>query len=66
MDLNDCEREKMRKLPRKEYLLDVDTSRGVFTSLVDIVYAYAYNHRTTEGENTVSTAPQAQGITSMA
>lgn len=44
------EQEVMRKLPRKEYLLEKAEEMGVYLGLVDILYAYAYNHRTTEGE----------------
>lgn len=47
------ENEKMRNLPKKEYLLDRQNMQSVYLSLVDILYAYAYNHRTTFGENTV-------------
>ena len=50
------EKEKMRSLPRKEYLLDSTSQQQAFLGLVDILYAYAYNHRTTEGENTVESA----------
>ncbi|KAJ7377905.1 Hsp90 cochaperone shq1 [Desmophyllum pertusum] len=28
----------------------------LYLGLVDIIYAYAYNHRTTEGENTVESS----------
>ncbi|KAJ3188872.1 Hsp90 cochaperone shq1 [Gaertneriomyces sp. JEL0708] len=45
------EQELMRSLPNKEYLLD--NERATYLGLVDIVYAYCYNYRTTEGDNTV-------------
>ncbi|KND04881.1 Hsp90 cochaperone SHQ1 [Spizellomyces punctatus DAOM BR117] len=45
------EQERMRQLPNKEYLLD--NGRAIYLGLVDIVYAYCYNYRTTEGESTV-------------
>ncbi|KAI8822541.1 SHQ1 protein-domain-containing protein [Fimicolochytrium jonesii] len=45
------EQEQMRNLPNKEYLLDDE--RAAYLGLVDLVFAYSYNHRTTEGENTV-------------
>ncbi|KAK2157620.1 hypothetical protein LSH36_188g09050 [Paralvinella palmiformis] len=32
--------------------LDSVTTQKVFLSLVDIIFAYCYNHRTTEGDNT--------------
>ncbi|KAI9011139.1 SHQ1 protein-domain-containing protein [Gaertneriomyces semiglobifer] len=47
----DREQELMRSLPNKEYLLD--NERATYLGLVDIVYAYCYNYRTTEGDNTV-------------
>lgn len=50
------EKEKLRKLPNKEYILDKNQVKLAFLSLVDIIFAYAYNKRTTEGENTVESA----------
>ena len=35
-------------------LLDKATRRSLYLGLVDIIFAYAYNYRTTEGENSVS------------
>ncbi|KAL9959379.1 hypothetical protein ACROYT_G032698 [Oculina patagonica] len=37
----------------KEETTDDKEELPLFLGLVDIIYAYAYNHRTTEGENTV-------------
>ncbi|XP_060565099.1 protein SHQ1 homolog [Ruditapes philippinarum] len=51
VELTEDEKEVMRKLPRKEYILDSTEETGVYLGLVDILYAYCYNHRTTEGEN---------------
>ncbi|KAI8592159.1 SHQ1 protein-domain-containing protein [Geranomyces variabilis] len=45
------EQQQMRSLPNKEYLLDDE--RATYLGLVDILFAYAYNHRTTEGDSTV-------------
>ncbi|KAI9208549.1 SHQ1 protein-domain-containing protein [Polychytrium aggregatum] len=45
------EREQMLRLPNKEYLLDDE--KAIYLGLVDIMFAYCYNHRTTEGDNTV-------------
>ncbi|GFS80659.1 protein SHQ1 homolog [Nephila pilipes] len=50
------EKDRMRKLPSKEYLLDKAQCRTAFLSLIDILFAYAYNKRTTEGENNVESA----------
>ncbi|KAI7906890.1 SHQ1 protein-domain-containing protein [Cokeromyces recurvatus] len=41
----------MRDLPRKEYLLSFEKS--AYLGLVDLMFAYSYNHRITEGENNV-------------
>ena len=48
------EREQMVRLPNRQHLLDDETERGVLLGLVDIIFAYAYNARTTLGENSVS------------
>ncbi|KAJ3044288.1 Hsp90 cochaperone shq1 [Rhizophlyctis rosea] len=45
------EQEQMRSLRNKQYLLDDE--RSIYLGLVDLLFAYCYNHRTTEGENTV-------------
>ncbi|KAF8770298.1 protein SHQ1 homolog [Argiope bruennichi] len=50
------EKERLRKLPCKEYLLDKNQKKTAYLSLIDILFAYAYNKRTTEGENTVESA----------
>lgn len=47
------EKTKMRNLPRKEYLLDKQLELSLQLGLVDILFAYAYNKRVTEGEDTV-------------
>ncbi|KAG0174705.1 Hsp90 cochaperone shq1 [Apophysomyces sp. BC1034] len=41
----------MRDLPHKEYLLS--NEKITYLGLVDILFAYSYNHRVFEGENTV-------------
>ena len=40
-------------LPKKEWLLDVAGRRRALCGLVDLLFAYAYDVRTTEGESTV-------------
>ncbi|XP_031548926.1 protein SHQ1 homolog [Actinia tenebrosa] len=47
------EKDNLRHLPNKEYILDEPVQLSLLLGLVDIIFAYAYNHRTTEGENTV-------------
>ncbi|KAG8323262.1 Hsp90 cochaperone shq1 [Homalodisca vitripennis] len=54
--LTDVEKESLKKLGNKEFLLSKEDKVSVWLSLVDIVFAYAYNHRTTLGENTVESA----------
>ncbi|XP_041349885.1 protein SHQ1 homolog [Gigantopelta aegis] len=49
----ESEKEKMKNLPNKEYLIEKGDLQPVYLGLVDIVFAYAYNHRVTEGENNV-------------
>lgn len=53
VQFTDDEKDQLRRLPNKDYLLDDKEEFPLFLGLVDIIYAYAYNHRTTEGENTV-------------
>ncbi|KAI8511147.1 Hsp90 cochaperone shq1 [Branchiostoma belcheri] len=50
------EKEQLLRLPKREYLLDGKTLPVVCFSLVDILFAYAYNYRTTEGEDNVESA----------
>ncbi|XP_060078474.1 protein SHQ1 homolog [Ylistrum balloti] len=52
----DSENEKMRNLPKKEYLLEEKQLIGIYLGLVDLLFAYAYNHRSTESENNVESA----------
>ncbi|KAL4226388.1 Hsp90 cochaperone shq1 [Mactra antiquata] len=51
IEFDDDERDILKKLPRKEYILDSIEKSHVYLGLVDIIYAYTYNHRCTEGEN---------------
>ncbi|XP_069141108.1 protein SHQ1 homolog isoform X2 [Argopecten irradians] len=55
-EFTDSEKEKMRNLPKKEFLLDEKQLIGVYLGLVDLLFAYAYNHRATEGEDNVESA----------
>ncbi|XP_022254832.1 protein SHQ1 homolog isoform X2 [Limulus polyphemus] len=56
VSFTEAEREQMKKLPKKEYLLNKATKQTLFLGLVDILYAYAYDVRTTEGEQTVESS----------
>jgi protein SHQ1 len=50
---NDVEKDILKELPNKEYLLDENDIKEVLYSMVDILFASCYNCRTTLGENTV-------------
>lgn len=52
--LTEEERDQMIKFSKKEYLLDQKTEASVMLGLVDIMFAYAYDVRTTEAEHSVS------------
>ncbi|XP_072928491.1 protein SHQ1 homolog isoform X1 [Hemitrygon akajei] len=45
------EKEQLRKFTNRNYLLDKSSCQIAFTSLVDILLAYAYEVRSTEGES---------------
>ena len=52
--MNDEEREEMNGLKNREFL--IYDERPIMLGLVDLLLAFAYDHRTTSGEPTVSTA----------
>ncbi|XP_036427437.1 protein SHQ1 homolog [Colossoma macropomum] len=52
----DDEKEQMRKFTNRSYPLDKATRYQVWLSLVDILLAYVYDVRTTEGEHNVESA----------
>jgi protein SHQ1 len=43
-------------LPNKEYLLDDNVSEMLYIGLVDLLFAWCYDHRTTDGDHTVESA----------
>lgn len=45
--------QQLQQLPRREYLLDKAERRVALCGLVDLLFAYSYDVRTTEGEHTV-------------
>ncbi|KAG9293678.1 hypothetical protein G9A89_019015 [Geosiphon pyriformis] len=45
------EQDIMRNLPNKEYL--IDNEKSIYLGLIDLIFAYSYNKRVTEDENTV-------------
>lgn len=49
--LTDLEREKLIALPKKEYLIEPDHLQSVYYGLIDILFAYCYDLRTTDGEH---------------
>ncbi|XP_022518458.2 protein SHQ1 homolog [Astyanax mexicanus] len=52
----DDEKEQMRKFTNRSYLLDKATRHQVWLGLVDVILAYVYDVRTTEGEHNVESA----------
>jgi protein SHQ1 len=50
------EQEMMRQLPNKDYLINPEMERVIYLGLVDVLFSYCYNYRTTEGEDTVESA----------
>ncbi|KAK7083808.1 Hsp90 cochaperone shq1, partial [Halocaridina rubra] len=56
VQLTDQEKEDLLRLPLKEHLLDKGAKNVVYLGLVDILYAWSYNHRVTSGENCVESA----------
>ena len=53
---SDLEKEMLRKLPNKEYLMNKEEQRVAMLNLVDILLAFAYDLRTTFGEHTVESS----------
>ena len=51
--MNDEEKDKLLKLPKKSHIVDKDALQSVYLGLVDIVFAYVYNHRVLYGESNV-------------
>ncbi|CAL7944618.1 unnamed protein product [Xylocopa violacea] len=56
VSFNETEIDLLKELPNKEYLLDNEETHKLLLSLVDILFASCYNHRTTLGENTVESS----------
>ncbi|XP_076869806.1 protein SHQ1 homolog [Brachyhypopomus gauderio] len=52
----DEEKEQMRKLPTRSHLLDPATRGTVWLGLLDVLLAYVYDVRTTDGEHNVESA----------
>jgi protein SHQ1 len=59
---NEVEQTMLQNLPKKRYLLNDE--RAVYLSLIDILCAYCYNHRTFFGENTVESGWTISKLTS--
>lgn len=53
VQLSDEEKDLLKELPNKEYLLDESEIKIALHSMIDILFASCYNCRTTLGENTV-------------
>lgn len=54
VSFTDDEKEQLRKFTNRSYLLDKTSRYQVWLSLVDILLAYSYEVRSTEGEYNVS------------
>lgn len=54
VSFSEDEKYQLRKFVNKSYLLDKRAVRQVYYGLLDILLAYCYEIRVTEGENTVS------------
>lgn len=54
--LNDEEKDLLKEMPNKEYLLDQNEIEDVLYGMIDILFASCYNCRTTLGENTVESS----------
>lgn len=53
---SEAEKDRMLNFPNKEFLLDKTMEKVAYMGLLDIIFAYAYNHRIMEGENSVESA----------
>nr|XP_002127366.1 protein SHQ1 homolog isoform X1 [Ciona intestinalis]XP_018669350.1 protein SHQ1 homolog isoform X1 [Ciona intestinalis] len=56
LEFTDEEKEQLQKLPNKEYLISENEQQIILNGLFDILFAYAYNVRVTEGEGCVESA----------
>eukprot|EP00903_Cladosiphon_okamuranus_P011174 g10546.t1 len=54
----EAEQEQMRRLPNREYIIEPGSleERRVLLGLADVLFAYAYDHRTTGGDASVESA----------
>lgn len=53
VEFTDEEKQKMKNLPKKEYLLDDAMVTTLYLGLIDILFGYAYNMRINEGDENV-------------
>lgn len=58
------EKEQLRRFSNRSYLLDRTEHQRAWLSLLDLLLAYCYEVRSTEGELSVSDCPWKQGSTS--
>ncbi|KAJ3287755.1 Hsp90 cochaperone shq1 [Rhizoclosmatium sp. JEL0117] len=50
------EQQEMISLPHRKLLLEPSSSKPLYLGLVDIIFAYCYDHRSMEGDTTVESA----------
>ena len=53
---SDEEKEVLRDLKNKEFLIDTKEERALLLGLIDIIFAFVYDHITTLGESTVESS----------
>ncbi|KAK9760218.1 hypothetical protein K7432_016007 [Basidiobolus ranarum] len=51
LQFSEKEQGQMRNLPNREYLLE--NEKAVYLGIIDILFAYSYNHRVNEGDSNV-------------
>ncbi|ORX94063.1 SHQ1-domain-containing protein [Basidiobolus meristosporus CBS 931.73] len=51
LQFNEKEQGQMRNLPNREYLLE--NEKATYLGIIDLLFAYSYNHRANEGDNNV-------------
>ncbi|KAJ8323251.1 hypothetical protein QVD99_000440 [Batrachochytrium dendrobatidis] len=56
LEFTELEQSQLRNLSNRQYLIDSAMERCIYLGLVDIIFGYCFNLRTTEGEDTVESA----------
>ncbi|KAH6582912.1 hypothetical protein BASA61_008324 [Batrachochytrium salamandrivorans] len=56
LEFTEQDQDQLRQLSNRRYIIDPSMERCIYLGLVDILFGYCYNLRTTEGEDTVESA----------